>query len=195
MKTGSEKLVRIFTVGHSNRSFEEFLSLLKTFEIWAVADIRRYPSSRKFPHFNREVLLKLLSKQNIRYIWLEALGGRRYSGKNDKSPNIGLESPGFRNYADHMATDDFRSAVQELLSIAATSRTAVMCAEKLYWKCHRRLLSDYLIAQGAEVEHILEYGKLQPHRLTPGAVITADARVIYPSQQPEQMRMKKLFEH
>jgi uncharacterized protein (DUF488 family) len=181
MNAGPEKSLKVFTVGHSNRSFEDFLSLLKEFEICVVADIRRYPSSRKFPHLNRQVLLKLLSKQNIRYIWLEALGGRRHAGKNDKSPNAGLESPGFRNYADHMATDDFSSAFKELLSTAAKSRTAVMCAEKLYWKCHRRLLSDYLTAQGVEVEHIVEYGKLQPHRLTPGAVITADARVIYPS--------------
>jgi uncharacterized protein (DUF488 family) len=146
MNASPEKSLKVFTVGHSNRSFEEFLLLLKEFEIWVVADIRRYPSSRKFPHFNREELLKLLSKQNIRYIWLEALGGRRHAGKNEKSPNAGLESPGFRNYADHMATDDFRSAVKELLSIAATSRTAVMCAEKVYWKCHRRFLSDYLTA-------------------------------------------------
>jgi len=190
MNVGPEKSLKVFTVGHSNRSFEDFLSLLKEFEIRVVADIRRYPSSRKFPYFNHEVLLNLLSKQNIRYIWLEALGGRRHAGKNDKSPNASLESPGFRNYADHMATDDFLSAVKELLSTAATSRTAVMCAEKLYWKCHRRLLSDYLTAQGVEVEHILEYGKLQPHRLTAGAIITADARVIYPSQQPEQMRIE-----
>jgi len=193
MNASPEKSLKVFTVGHSNRSSEEFLSLLKEFEICVVADIRRYPSSRKFPHFNREVLLKLLSKQNMGYIWLEALGGRRHAGKNDKSPNAGLESLGFRNYADHMSTDEFRSAVKELLSTAATSRTAVMCAEKLYWKCHRRLLSDYLTAQGVEVKHIVEAGKLQPHRLTPGAVITADAAVIYPSQQPEQMRMKSFL--
>ncbi len=193
MNADPEKSLKVFTIGHSNRSFEDFLSLLKEFEICVVADIRRYPSSRKFPHFNREVLLKLLSKQNIRYIWLEALGGRRHAGKDGKSPNAGLESPGFRNYADHMATDDFHSAVKELLSTAAKSRTAVMCAEKLYWKCHRRFLSDYLTAQGVEVKHIVEAGKLQLHRLTPGAVITADARVIYPSQQPEQMRIESFL--
>lgn len=209
-------MMRLFTIGHSNRSFEDFLSLLKVFKVCVVADIRRYPSSRKFPHFNREALLKLLSEQNIRYIWLEALGGRRYTpleipagrradassilfltgytDKNDKSPNSGLKSPGFRNYADHMITAEFRVAVQELLSTAATSRTAVMCAEKFYWKCHRKLLSDYLTAQGVEVKHIVEAGKLQPHSLSLGAVITNDAGVIYPPSRLGKTQTQTLFE-
>lgn len=185
MKVGPEKNLRLLTIGHSNRLFEDFLSLLKEFGICVVADIRRYPSSRKFPHFNREVLRKLLDAEGIRYVWLEALGGRWHTRKNGKSPNSGLKSPAFRNYADRMITDEFRSAVEELLSIAATSRTAVMCAEKFYWKCHRRLLSDYLSAKGVEVEHIVESGKLQPHKLSRGAVITADATVIYPSTELE----------
>ncbi len=172
---------RIFTIGHSNLSFEEFASLLKEFGICLIADIRRYPSSRKFPHFNRQVLCKLLAVENIEYQWLEALGGRRHIGKNDKSLNIGLKSPGFRNYADHMGTDEFRTAVQELLSTAATSPTAVMCAEKFYWKCHRRLLADYLVAQGVEVVHIIGPGKSSGHKLTPYAVTTKDG-VIYPSE-------------
>ena len=98
----------------------------------------------------------------------------------DKSLNIGLKSPGFRNYADHMATDEFSMAVKELLSAAARARTAVMCAEKFYWKCHRRLLADYLVAQGVEVVHIVGPGKASSHKLTPGAIITAEAGVIYP---------------
>ena len=179
MKASPEKTLRLFTIGHSNRSFEDFLSLLKEFGICVVADIRRYPSSHKFPHFNREVLSKLLDAQGIRYLWLEALGGRRHTGKDNKSPNAGLKSLGFHNYADHMTTDEFRAAARELLSTAAISRTAVMCAEKFYWKCHRRLLSDYLVAQGVEVEHIVESGKLQPHRLSSVAVITADDAVYY----------------
>jgi uncharacterized protein (DUF488 family) len=158
-----------------------------------VADVRRYPSSRKFPHFNRQVLCKLLAAENIEYLWLEALGGRRQSGKNeksaihvaDKSLNIGLKSPGFRNYADHMATYEFGRAVQELLSVAARAPTVVMCAEKLYWKCHRRLLSDYLVAQGVEVVHIVGPAKASNHKLTPGAIITSEAGVIYPSPEPK----------
>ena len=193
MEAGAEKTLQVFTIGHSNLSFEQFLPLLKEFGICLVADIRRYPSSRKFPHFNRQVLCKLLAAENIEYLWLEALGGRRQSGKNDKSLNIGLKSPGFRNYADHMATDEFSMAVRELLSAAARARTAVMCAEKFYWKCHRRLLADYLIAQGVEVVHIVGPGKASNHKLTPGAIITAEAGVIYPYTGTEGYA-KELFE-
>jgi len=172
--------LQIFTIGHSNRSFEDFLSLLVEFGIQVVADIRRYPTSRKFPHFNREVLCKLLEAENIEYLWLKALGGLRNTTKNSNSPNAGIQSIGFRNYADHMATDEFRQTVQKLLSISAERKTAIMCAEKPYWKCHRRFLSDYLVAQGAEVLHILESGKVSVHKIAPGAVITADATVTYP---------------
>lgn len=196
MKTGSEKTLRLgsrfagslFTLGHSNRPFEDFLSLLRGVDIRVVADIRRYPSSRKFPHFNREVLRKLLKAEDIEYLWLEALGGRRHTGKNDKSPNAGLESPGLRNYADHMAADEFRVAVQKLLSVAGSATgaklpTAVMCAEKFYWKCHRRLLSDHLVAQGVEVLHIIEPGRVSAHKLTPGAVVTTNGGVCYPPRR------------
>ena len=175
-------MLRVFTIGHSNRSFEQFLSLLKEFGICLIADIRRYPSSRKFPHFNRQILSERLSVENIQYLWLEALGGRRHGSENKKSPNTGLKSLGFRNYADYMATHQFHIAIEELLSKAVKAPTAVMCAEKLYWKCHRRLLSDYLAAQGVEVVHIEESGKVTAHKLTPGAVITAGAGVVYPSQ-------------
>jgi len=202
MRIGNEKTLQLFTIGHSNRSFEEFLSLLKAFEIRVVADIRRYPSSRKFPHFNHKELLQLLNRQNIRYIWMEALGGRRHAGKNDKSPNTGIKSPGFRNYADHMTgtpqggnpSDKFRAAVQELLSIAAGAQTAIMCAEKLYWKCHRRLLSDYLIAKAVKVKHILEPGRASEHKLTPYAVISDDGIVTYPPPTTDLMDGKTLFE-
>jgi uncharacterized protein (DUF488 family) len=149
-----------------------------------VADIRRYPSSRKFPHFNREALCKSLEAEHIEYLWLEGLGGRRHTTKNSNSPNTGLKSTGFRNYADYMATDEFHQTVQKLLSVAAKRKTAIMCAEKFYWKCHRRLLSDYLAAQGAEVMHILESGKVSVHKLTPGTVITDDASILYPPGQP-----------
>jgi uncharacterized protein (DUF488 family) len=182
MKAETDKTIRIFTIGHSNLSFEQLVSLLREFGICLVADTRRYPSSRKFPHFNRQDLCTLLSAENIDYIWLEALGGRRHTKKDDKSPNTGPKSLGFRNYADHMATDEFRQSIQKLLSMAATTKTAVMCAEKLYWKCHRRLLSDYLVAQNVEVAHIVKPGKLSVHKLTPYAVAT-EVGVIYPSMK------------
>jgi uncharacterized protein (DUF488 family) len=185
-------MLRVFTIGHSNLSFEQFVALLKEFEIRLVADIRRYPSSRKFPHFNRPALSERLAAEDIDYLWLEALGGRRHEPASEASPNAGLRSPGFRSYADYMATDEFRNGVQELLSAAARSRTAVMCAEKLYWKCHRRLLSDYLTAQGVEVVHIIDTGKSSIHTLTPDAVVT-ETGVIYPPPKLDEGQ-KSLFD-
>jgi len=157
------------------------LSLLKEFEVRVVADIRRYPGSRKFPHFNQEIMQRLLDAEGIKYVWFEGLGGRRHTAKNVKSPNTALRSAAFRNYADYMGTGEFRASVEELMSRAGTSRTAIMCAEKLFWRCHRRLLSDYLVARGVEVKHIMEAGRLQTHSLSPGAVVTTDGEVIYPS--------------
>jgi len=191
MKADIEKTLRIFTVGHSNLSSEQFVSLLKEFEIRLIADIRHYPSSRMFPHFNRPALTERLAAVNIDYLWLEALGGRRHTPAGEKSLNMGIRSPGFRSYADYMATEQFRVGVRELLSAAARSRTAVMCAEKLFWKCHRRLLSDYLTAQGVEVVHILDPGKNSTHTLTPDAVAT-ETGVIYPPAKLKQ-EQKTLF--
>ena len=182
MEAGIEKTLLIFTVGHSNLSIEQFVSLLKEHDIGLVADIRRYPSSRKFPHFNRPILRELLAAESINYLWLESLGGRRHAGKDSKSLNVGLKSIGFRNYADYMSTEEFRRAVDELLTAAAQSCTAVMCAEKLYFKCHRRLLSDYLVSQGMEIIHIMEPSRTSSHELSPYAVAT-ESGLIYPARQ------------
>jgi len=171
----------LYTIGHSNLSFKELLALLKECEIRALADIRRFPGSRTFPHFNRDILRTSLEAQGIEYAWFENLGGFRHSRKNEASPNPGLESPGFRSYADHMLTAEFRQAVKELLSLAARLPTAVMCAERFYWKCHRRILSDFLVAHDVSVTHIIEPNTVKPHSLTPGAVIRNDGSVIYPS--------------
>jgi uncharacterized protein (DUF488 family) len=133
-----------------------------------------------------------LAAESIDYLWLEALGGRRHAAESDTSLNAGLKSPGFRNYADYMATDQFRRGVQELLSAAARPHTAVICAEKLYWKCHRRLLSDYLTAQGVEVVHILAPGKSSVHKLTLDAVIT-ETGVVYPLPEQDEGE-KSLFD-
>ncbi len=182
------KSLRLYTIGHSNLSFGQFVSLLKEFGIDLLIDIRRYPSSRKFPHFNRPALCEGLATEGIDYRWLEALGGRRHSSPKEESPNIGLTSPGFRNYADYMATDMFRSAVNELLSVAAQSRTTLMCAEKLYWKCHRRILSDYLVSQGVEVIHILGPDETSTHTLSPTAVAT-ETGVTYPAPESTDGQM------
>jgi len=192
MNTETKKTSRIYTIGHSNLSFEQFSSLLKEHEIGLVADIRRYPSSRKFPHFNRPVLSGLLAAENIDYLWLESLGGRRDKVKETNSVNVGLKSIGFRNYADYMATGEFRRAVDNLLSEAAKARTAIMCAEKLYWKCHRRLLSDYLTARHVKVVHMLDPGKTSEHKLSQDAVIT-ETGVTYPLQETDDIQ-RSLFD-
>lgn len=177
----AKEKVKLFTIGHSSRTFDDFLSLLREFAISVLVDIRRFPGSRKFPHFNRQSLEATLSASGIEYLWLEDLGGRRSEPDIAESQNPGLKSPGFRHYADYMQTGQFRKAVQHLLSVASVKPAAIMCAEKLFWKCHRRLLSDYLVAQGVHVEHIMDSARLQSHTLTAGAVITPDLNVIYPS--------------
>ncbi len=182
MQTTGKNRLRIFTIGHSNRTWEDFLMLLKEFRIETLVDIRRYPGSRKFPHFNRETLEGALKANGINYLWFESLGGRRHGEKNAESKNTGLKSPAFRNYADYMATEEFRETIAKLLETAASSTTTIMCAEALYWRCHRKLVSDYLALHNVEVKHILEQSKLLDHNLTAGAVVTEGGDVIYPSQ-------------
>jgi uncharacterized protein (DUF488 family) len=179
MHTAGKNRLRIFTIGHSNRTREDFLALLKEFGIETLVDIRRYPGSRKWPHFNRESLERTLKANGINYLWFETLGGRRRAEKNAKSKNSGLKSPAFRNYADYMATEEFRGAIANLLATAMASVTAIMCAEALYWRCHRKLVSDYLMLHGVELKHILAPDKLLEHTLTAGAVITETDEVIY----------------
>jgi len=171
--------MRLYTIGHSNRTAGEFLAILEAFKILAVADVRRFPSSRAFPHFNQEVLRGLLEERGIEYECFEELGGRRHGKVDEKSPHTALISAGFRNYADYMMTDAFCVAVGKLLGLGNRKRTAILCAEKLFWKCHRRLLSDYLLAHHVSVLHILDHGNVQNHSLTKGAVITEERKVVY----------------
>ncbi len=117
-------------------------------------DIRRFRGSRKHPHFNRDNLAATLPKSGMEYHWLEALSGRRHK-QREESPNLGLENAGFHNCADYMLTDEFRAGVAKLLEVARQKRTAIMCAEGLFWRCHRRLVSDFLTAQGITVQHSL----------------------------------------
>lgn len=186
--------IKLFTIGHSTRPLDEFISVLREFKISVLIDIRRFPGSRRFPHFNRQELEKTLPAGGIEYIWLEDLGGRRSGTAIEKSPNAGLKNPGFRYYADYMQTEQFRNAVERLLSVASVKPAAIMCAEKLFWKCHRRLLSDYLVAQGACVEHIIESGRQQLHKLSAGAVITENSHVIYPTNIENNDESPSLFD-
>jgi uncharacterized protein (DUF488 family) len=173
--------MKLFTIGHSNHPLDRFLALVAQHEIKTLVDIRRFPSSRKHPHFNRDNLAPALEEQGVDYDWLEALGGRRKK-LCDKSPNLGLENRSFRNYADYMLTDEFADGMKKLLEVAGQKRTAIMCAEGLFWQCHRRLVSDFLVASGVAVQHIMLSGELRPHELTRGAVIKG-GRVAYPGEK------------
>ena len=167
----------IFTVGHSTHPIERFLELLVEHRIACVADVRSYPSSRKWPQFNQAELAASLARAEIEYIWMKQLGGRRHS-KRDDSPHIAWEHPAFKSYADYADTSDFEHALSELGEKAQHVRVAYMCSEGLWWRCHRRIISDYLTIRGWTVEHILPDGKLKPHVLAPFARVVGD-KVIY----------------
>jgi len=170
----------IYTVGHSNRPLDEFVTLLTIHGIKSLVDIRTLPGSRTYPHFDKESLEKALPEHSISYMWMPRLGGLRRSKKGFDSPNTGLTSPAFRAYADYMAEEEFLVGVAELLAVAARATTSVMCAEAVYWRCHRRLLSDYLVAQGIEVLHILGPKSVRVHKLSEGAIVAEGNGVRYP---------------
>ena len=140
-------------------------------------DIRAFPMSRRLPHFNRESLETSLPAAGIRYVWMKALGGYRKK-VSDESPHVALRNASFRNYADYMLTAEFESAMAELVALAGNSRTTYMCAERVYFRCHRMLVSDWLIAHGHEVMHIDGTGTLKPHRITAEARLI-DGKLIY----------------
>jgi len=168
----------IWTVGHSNRSIDELIGLLTDQSISVLADVRRFPGSKRQPHFGRDSLEATLRQSGIDYRHFEALGGHR-SSNSEGSPNTAWRSASFNAYADHMLTDEFRAALSELMTIATASPTAILCAEAVPWRCHRQLIADALVAQGWEVRHILAFGRTQPHRLTEFAQVS-DGQVTYP---------------
>ncbi|MDQ7821351.1 MAG: DUF488 domain-containing protein [Candidatus Eremiobacteraeota bacterium] len=157
----------IYTVGHSNRSAGDFIMLLKSFRIQTCADIRSYPGSRRSPQFNRNALRESLNSEGILYTHLPGLGGFRES--REDSPNKGLHDNMFRGYADYMLTADFDREVEKLISLAGTSTTAIMCAERDRRQCHRNLLSDSLAARGVRVRHLIDRGLEELHEITPWA--------------------------
>lgn len=163
--------IKLFTIGHSNHTLAEFLDLLRQNKIEAIADIRRFPGSRAYPHFNQDKLLEELEANGIAYKWIEELGGRRAKPKDQVSPNSGLRNESFRNYADYMQSEEFRRGINKLSTITQSKRTAIMCAESVFWRCHRRLVSDYVVANGGTVEHIFPSGECKPHSLTAEAKV------------------------
>ena len=167
--------MRIYTIGHSTRSLEELVSLLREHGIKRLSDIRRFPGSRRYPHFSRDALSVSLPERGIEYVHIPELGGRRKPSAD--STNTALQNEQFRAYADHMATEEFRRAVDGLLDLEG--RTAVMCAEAVPWRCHRNLLSDELLRRGVEVVHIIGRGQAKRHAMTPYARVEGD-HVVYP---------------
>ena len=162
--------LEVWTIGHSTRRIEDFLALLKVHRIEAVADVRSFPGSRRHPQYGKEALRESLDQNGIGYRWLQALGGHRKPAED--SPNITWRNPGFRGYADYMQTEAFAGGLDALLELARRFRTTLMCAEAVWWRCHRALISDALLARGVAVEHILDDGPTTAH---PG---TAPARIV-----------------
>ena len=154
----------VWTVGHSTRSAEEFGQILLAHGIEVLVDVRSFPGSRRYPQFNREALAASLKQIGIDYKHEPRLGGRRKPRPD--SHNTAWKNASFRAYADHMETEEFRSGIKDLLELAENGRTAVMCAEALWWRCHRRLISEYLNTEGHAVIHILDQNKTQEHPVT-----------------------------
>lgn len=169
--------MRLLTVGHGTLDAGALAGLLTAAGVGTVVDVRRYPGSRRHPHVNRERMAGWLAETGIGYRWEEDLGGRRSLG--DHSPHHALRVEGFRAYADHMETPAFRAALGRMLDGAASTTTAVLCAESLWWRCHRRLLADAAaLLHAAEVDHLRHDGSLEPHRPTDGVRVAGD-RLVY----------------
>jgi len=165
----SKPALTLWTVGHSTRAIEEFIAILKSFDLQVLADVRTFPGSRRYPHFNRENLRASLHEAGIEYQHLPELGGRRRA-KPD-SLNMAWRNESFRGYADYMETEEFRAGISRLVEVAEERCCVVMCAEAVWWRCHRSLISDYLKSRGATVVHIIGAGKSEEHPFTSAARI------------------------
>ena len=170
-------MATIYSIGHSTRSLDELTSALQAHQIGALVDIRAFPMSRRLPQFNRDSLEQSLPAAGIAYVWMKSLGGYR-KRTLEESPNIALRNDSFRNYADYMLSTEFDQAMAELLRLAEKARTAYMCAERVYFRCHRMLVSDWLVAHGHEVLHIDREKPAKPHKLTAEARMI-DGRLLY----------------
>ena len=171
-------MATIYTVGHSTRELADFTAVLQAHEIQVLVDIRAFPMSKRLPHFNRERLEMWLPEAGIQYLWMKDLGGRRKKTLNE-SPNVALRNDSFRNYADYMLSPEFQKAVGEVAKLAETQRVAIMCAERMWFQCHRMLVSDHFVASGHTVKHIIEADKEpKEHALTKEARVI-DGRLLY----------------
>ena len=176
----------IYTLGHSTRTQQEFLSILSAFQINTVVDIRTIPRSRKNPQYDQEEFRRWLSESGVGYIHLRGLGGLRHARK--ESVNTGWKNASFRGYADYMQCADFESALRELFTSAAEQTVALVCAEAVPWRCHRSLVGDALLVRGVEVLDIMSAGVAKPHSLTPWARVEG-FRITYPPQEIRRASM------
>lgn len=174
--------MRICTIGHGARPIGAFLAILLDAGVGTLVDVRRFPGSRRHPQFGRDALAEAVQQAGLRYTWEgEALGGRRRG--HASSRHTALRNAAFAAYADHMDTPAFRTAIDDLIARAATELPAVLCAETLWWHCHRMLVADALVLRGAVVEHLLDVGTRQAHRLTSGVRRGPDGWPVYDAQQ------------
>jgi uncharacterized protein (DUF488 family) len=176
-------MLPFFTIGHSNRTLEEFVDLLGSAEVRLVADIRTVPRSRANPQFNMDALGESLPAARIAYEHMPALGGLRGRSRAVASEvNALWSNDSFHNYADYALGPEFAEGLAHLVERGRELRTVIMCSEAVWWRCHRRIVADYLLARGETVLHIMGKGRLEPARLTAGAVIQPDSKVLYPSR-------------
>lgn len=170
---------RIYTIGHSTRSIKEFISILKTYKIKLVVDVRKIPKSRHNPQFESTSLQKALKNENISYLLLTGLAGRRKPLKNSK--NMAWRNKSFQGYADHMQTDEFKKALKKLINQAKRRRLVIMCAEAVPWRCHRSLIADALLAKKVSVSDLFSEKSVKPHKLTSFAKVKSGT-VFYPAE-------------
>lgn len=173
-----------FTIGHSNRSIGEFVDLLREQQVEILADIRKIPMSRANPQFNESALRESLHAFQIAYDHIAALGGLRGKARTLDAAINGLwENKSFHNYADYALSEPFRAGLRHMIEMGHDRRTAIMCSEAVWWRCHRRIVADYLIASGQTVFHIMGPDRIEPARLTVGAIVQSDGSVLYPPAQ------------
>ena len=171
----------VYTVGHSTHPLDDFVTLLRSHAVAGIADVRRFPASRRHPHFAREALGRALGAADIRYDWLPELGGRRATRPD--SPHVAWRAAAFRGYADHMESAEFHTGLERLLALAAARPTALMCAEAVPWRCHRQLIADALVARGVTVLHVIGASPPAAHRLSPLVRLEGE-RLVYDGGQP-----------
>jgi uncharacterized protein (DUF488 family) len=172
----------VHTIGHSTRAFHEVVGMLRQHGVDVLVDVRSFPASRAHPQWNQDAVVEALP-DDLGYRWIRSLGGRRHTPAGTPTANDAWQVKAFRDYADHMATDDFRQGLEALIALAQESRPAVMCSEAVPWRCHRRLITDALLVAGVGVRHILSPASTREASLTPFAHVE-DGRITYPAPPP-----------